>query len=110
MRGKNVRDLWRDYQFLTKEMVKFLGGQDMNLFYELLNQRGRMQANIEQTPDDGFKNSTEGQSLLSEIQQDNQIITRQLQTRFNRIKRSQQVSEIYNSKMGAPVAGKNWNV
>jgi hypothetical protein len=110
MEGNTAQALWQDYHFLTKEMLKFIGKQDMNIFYELLDQRGRMQALLEQIPNDDFKTSLAGQRLLSDIQQDNLTITRQLQTRFNRIKRSHHVSEIYNNPIGAPVCRKNWDV
>ena len=40
MVGKTAQALWQDYQFLTKEMKKFLTQQDMELFNNLMNSAG----------------------------------------------------------------------
>ena len=40
MGGKTAEALWQDYQFLTKEMLKFLAQPDMDLFYELMESTG----------------------------------------------------------------------
>lgn len=95
MVGKTAENLWQDYQFLTKEMLKFLSKQDMELFYNLMNQREQLQIIIDQTDDCGFKVSSAGQSLLAGIQQDNQYISDNLQLRLNSSKRLHQVSVAY---------------
>lgn len=108
MEGKKEQALWQDYRFLTKEMKKFLTEQDMELFYNLLNQRDQLQTIIDQTPNDGFKVSPEGRSLLAEIQQDNQYIIENVQFRLSRSKRHHQVSEVYSGTGSAPVSRMNW--
>ncbi len=100
MADKTARELWQDYQFLTKEMVKFLEKQDMNLFYDLLNQREQLQPLIDQTPDEGFKVSPEGKKMLTEIKQDSQSIIQNMQLRLNTSKRQQQVSNAYSAFQG----------
>ena len=95
MAEKTAQALWRDYQFLTKEMMKFLAKQDMELFYDLMNQREQLQSLIEQTPDHGFKASPEGRSLISEIQQESQAIIQAMQIRMGHSKRQHLVSEAY---------------
>lgn len=109
MGDNNAQALWQDYQFLTKEMVKFITKQDMELFYNLLNQREQLQMIIDQTPDDGFKVSPAGRSLLSGIQQDNQTIIHNLQIRLSSNKRLHQVSEAYNSISTTVVSQMTWN-
>lgn len=108
MEGKTAQALWQDYQFLTKEMMKFLAKQDMELFYNLMKQRERLQAVIEQTEDDGFKVSPAGHSLLNEIWQENQNITENLQARFRNIKRKHQVAEAYSGSGTAQASRMNW--
>ena len=108
MVGKTVEALWQDYRFLTKEMVKFLAKQDMELFNNLLNQRERLQAIIDQTNDDGFKVSQQGRSLLTEIQQVNQDITDNMQLLLSRSKRQHQVSEAYSGASTTAVSQMNW--
>lgn len=105
---KTTQALWQDYRFLTKEMIKFLTKPDMNLFYDLMNQRERLQTILDQTVNDDFKSSTEGQNLLLEIQQDNQYITDTLQSQISRSKRRHQVSEVYSGANNAPVSRMNW--
>lgn len=100
MTGRTAKALWQDYRVLTKEMLKFLDRQDMALFYNILNQREQIQFIIEQTEDDGFKDSPEGRRLLEEIQSENELITNNLQFWLNSSKRHRQVSQIYN-KVGA---------
>ncbi|HWQ43600.1 MAG TPA: hypothetical protein VN456_16395 [Desulfosporosinus sp.] len=108
MAGKTAEALWRDYQFLTKEMMKFLAQQDMELFNNLMSQRERLQAIIDQTSDDGFQVSAVGRSLLSEIQQVNQDITDNMQLLLNRSKQHHQVSEAYGVASTTAVNQMNW--
>ena len=109
MVDKTAVALWQDYSFLTKEMLKFLAKQDMDLFYNLMNQRAMLQAIIEQTPDDDFKVSPAGRSLLSEIQQVNRNIADHLQLRMGSSKRQHQVSEAYSSVSTAAVSQMKWD-
>lgn len=96
MTNKTSQELWQDYQFLTSEMIKFLDKPDMNLFYELMNQRERLQNMIDESEDKGYKASSEGKALLSQIQRDNQYITEHLQLQINQGKHIHQVAEVYN--------------
>jgi flagellar protein FlaG len=108
MVNRTGQALWQDYRFLTKEMMKFLTKQEMDIFYDLLNQRKRLQAIIDQIADDGFKVSSQGRSLLSEIQQDNQDITDSMQHLLSRSKRHHQVSEAYGAAGTVAVSQMNW--
>ena len=108
MEGETAEALWQDYRFLTKEMKKFLIEQDMELFNNLLNQRERLQAIIDQTADDGFKASPQGKSLLTEIKQVNQDMTDNMQLLLNRSKRQHQVSEAYSGVSTTAVSQMNW--
>lgn len=109
MENKPAQALWQDYRFLTKEMMKFLTKQDMELFYDLLNQREGLQTLIDQTADEGFKVSPVGRSLLTEIQQDSQNITHNLQVRLSSSKRQHQVSEAYSATSTTAISQMNWN-
>ncbi|WP_407307302.1 hypothetical protein [Desulfosporosinus sp. SB140] len=109
MEEKIVQALWQDYRFLTKEMIKFLSKQDMELFYNLMEQRGRLQSKIEHTTDNGFKDSTAGRSMLAEIQQDNQFIIEHLQLRRNRVKKHRQVIDSYGGQALHLLAGRIGN-
>lgn len=106
--GKTAQALWQDYQFLTKEMLKFLKAQDMELFYDLSNQREKLQTIIDQTDDGGFKVSSEGQSLLNEIQHDSQSIIDNMQLLLSHSKRQHQVSEAYGVASTTAVSKMTW--
>ncbi len=105
---KTAQALWQDYRFLTKEMLKFLAKQDMELFYDLMNQREQLQVILEQTPDEGFKISPIGKALISEIQQDSQAIIETLQIRMGSSKRQHQVSKAYSAASTTAVSQMNW--
>lgn len=108
MGTKSAQALWQDYRFLTKEMKKFLEQQDMELFYELMDQRERLQTLIDKTTDEGFKVSLAGKRLLTEVQQDNQGILHDLQVRQGRAKRHHQVAEVYSGGSTQPVNRIDW--
>jgi len=106
--GKSAKALWQDYRFLTKEMIKFLAKQDMELFNELMNQRERLQTMLNQVNDDGFKDSTEGQTILAEVQQDNQSIIDNVQVLLSQSKRQHQVSQAYSAASTTAVSLMSW--
>ena len=108
MADKTAEALWMDYRFLTKEILKFLVKQDMDLFYNLLNQREQLQAIIDGTADEGFRVSPSGRRLLSEIQQVNQDIANNMQLLLNSTKRQHQVSEAYGAVSTTAVSQMNW--
>lgn len=108
MAGKSAQDLWQDYYFLTKEMLKFLIKQDMELFYDLMNQRERLQILIEQTADDGYKQSLAGRSLLREVKLESQHILEEMLIRMGKTKRQHQVSKAYNAASTTAVSQMNW--
>ncbi|MCO1601318.1 hypothetical protein [Desulfosporosinus nitroreducens] len=104
---KTAQALWQEYHFLTKEMLKFLTKQDMELFYHLMNQREQLQTLIERTPDDGFKVSPAGRNLLREIRQDSQDIILAMQIRMGSSKRQHQVSKAYGAASTTAVSQMN---
>ena len=108
MATRTAPDLWQDYRFLTKELAKFLTKQDMDLFYDLLDQRERLQAMIDKTADAGFKTSASGRSLLLEISQDSRFLIEQLQSRINGQKRQQQLSDAYSGQGSAVSSRMHW--
>ena len=108
MAEETEQALWQDYLFLTREMLKFLDKQDMELFYELMDQRERLQGIIDATPDEGFKFSAPGLGLLTEVEKNNQVIFYNLQLKHSHAKRHHQVSEVYSGAGNASVSRRNW--
>jgi hypothetical protein len=102
-------ELWQNYRFLTKEMLKFIVKQDMELVYELMDQRERLQNIIDETDDEGFKLSPLGRSLLSQIQQDNQVIFHRVQAKHLQMKQHHHVTEIYNAASASNTSASRLN-
>lgn len=107
--GKTALALWSDYRFLTKELIKFIAKKDYELFYNILEQREQLQGLIEQTADNGFRDSQAGQDLLAEMQQDNERILREVKTKFGKVKQQHKVSSLYCDEALKPDSQKNWD-
>lgn len=102
---KEPRELWQDYYFLTQEMSKFLLRNDIDLFFELMNQRERLQADIDDCEDD-FKRTAEGKSLLEAVRLTNQGIGHRLQFLLNQAKQQETVSNAYDGYGERPVGNR----
>ncbi|MBP2636925.1 MAG: hypothetical protein H6Q72_2832 [Firmicutes bacterium] len=92
---RTATELWQDYAFLTREISKFVEKHDVKLVLELLDQREKLQVLIENSPDDGYKATDEGQELLQSIRNLNQLIASNLQRLRNNTKRSQEITRAY---------------
>ena len=108
MADKTASELWQDYRFLTKELAKFLTKHDMELFYDLLSQRERLQHIIDKTADAGFKTSPEGRSLLLEISQDSRFLTNYMHSQINKHKQQQQLANAYSGQGSTVASQRNW--
>lgn len=99
------RELWQDYHFLTQEMSKFLLRNDIDLFFELMNQREKLQAELDSCEDD-YKRTVEGKSLLEAIRMTNQGIGHRLQLLLNQAKQQETVSNAYDGYGERPVGNR----
>ena len=106
---KPAKDLWSDYLFLSREMVKFLTRQDFDMFFMLADQREQLQGLIDTNMDEGFKQSAEGQNILECIRQENQTITNTLKVLLNRMKQEQTVSQAYDPYNALAAVGRRMN-
>ena len=102
---KAPRELWQDYYFLTQEMSKFLIRNDIDLFFELMNQREKIQAELDSCEDD-YKRTAEGKSLLDSIRLTNQGISHRLQFLLNTAKQQETVSNAYDGYGERPVGNR----
>lgn len=100
---KTTRQLWEDYLFLTREMIKFLDQEEMELFYELLDQRERLQPELDGRQID-FLPPARAKQMMFAIQQDNQRIMVQLRAMLNKTKNNHNRSLSYDG-LGVTVSG-----
>lgn len=98
-----AKDLWQDYLFLTHELSKCINREDLDLFYEILAQRERLQHIIDEQPEDGYCISTDGREILVAIQQENKFVMLKLQALLNRGKNQQAISHAYDVLSTAPL-------
>ncbi len=92
---KSLSELWRDYDFLTMEMAKMLGRQDMDVFHELMSQRERLQTFINQLDGKEFLSQVANQNLLRKIAIQENAIANSLRRSINQAQQQQQVSQSY---------------
>ena len=101
-----MQDLWRDYRFLTREMAAFIARQELDMFYELQNQRLQLQAKIDETGDYSFLQTEEGQELVGEVQIADARIASQLRGAMSRLTQQRKVQRAYQSAYGGAVGGR----
>jgi len=92
---KSSSELWADYSFLTNEMAKFLNERDIELFYELMEQRETLQKLIDENGDTTFCTSLAGQEVLRSIQQMDEKNRFTLQSMVNGRRKTESVSNAY---------------
>lgn len=92
---KSLSELWRDYDFLTTEMAKMLGRQDMDVFQELMSQRERLQTFINEMDGKDFLSHVANQNLLRKIAVQENAIANSLRRFINHAQQQQQVSQSY---------------
>lgn len=87
--------MWQDYLFLTKEMVRFLEEEEFDLFNELLNQRETLQKQLETVKEQGFHHSPEGKQVLIELRQLNKQMVFKLRYLLNRAEKHRKIGNAY---------------
>lgn len=106
MEDRPVATLWKDYLFLTQEMRKLLTEEpDMELFMELMDQRGRMQELIEQQLDEDYVFTSPGREVMMDIDRENKAMRLRLQFLMNQMRSREKVNQAYDA-IGENSAGK----
>lgn len=88
------QQLWADYLFLTSEMERFVGQDGDEIFFDLLEQRERLQKKIDEVKDNWLA-TPEGQALYADVSKRNTVIVQYLKAALSRMKRQQEVSQAY---------------
>lgn len=96
--AKPITSLWQDYLFLTRELFKLLTNDpDMELFQEILEQRGSLQKMIEQHPDTHYTETPAGKSALEQINREDQAVRLRLQFLMNRLTNRDKINRAYDA-------------
>lgn len=103
MTSETLHAKWQDYLFLTVEMQKFLTKNDMKMFFSLVDQREKVQLDLEKTTNKIYQTSVQGKQLLGEIEQANQQLMNHFNLVFNTLKKRKNISQAYDGI--TPIAG-----
>ena len=98
--------LWQDYCFLTREMASFIARQELDMFYELQDQRLQLQARIDEMADYSYLQTDEGREMVSELKATDARIASQLRGSMSRLNQQRRVQRAYHSAYGGPVGGR----
>lgn len=90
-----MENLWQDYRFLTREMATFIARQELDMFYELQNQRIQLQAMIDETADFEYLQTAAGREMVREVQAADALMATQLRGNMNRLTQQRQVRHAY---------------
>ncbi|MDR1702215.1 MAG: hypothetical protein LBR56_05525 [Sporomusaceae bacterium] len=93
--GRSIEELWRDYEFLTKEISKFIDQRDENMVTEFLSQRNKMEKFITEKNDQTYHKTPEGKALIESILALNKDAASRLQQRYNNLKQQHKVFIAY---------------
>ena len=92
---RTAAELWQDYLFLSREMLKFLERKEHELFLELMSQRETVQQMLDGLAKDDFKHTAQGQALFLELRGLNLSITQKVQLFLNHAKQKHSASKAY---------------
>ena len=92
---RTAAELWQDYLFLSREMLKFLERKEHELFFELMSQREAVQQMLDELAKDNFKHTEQGQALFLELRGLNLSITQKVQLFLNHAKQKHSASKAY---------------
>ena len=103
---KVVSQLWQDYLFLTREMVKFLEENEIEMFFSLMEQREVIQESLDQQNDRSFITSPEGKRFVVTVTKLNQTIMYKLRYNRNIAQRQETINTAYDGGANPYAAGR----
>jgi hypothetical protein len=98
MQPRTAQELWSTYLQLTRELNKFLDRQEFGMVAELLDQRDKLQAILDEQADVSFRESRAGREILSRIRTENQTIERKMRQSLNTARQQQTVADAYEGR------------
>lgn len=98
--NRNIEQLWRDYEFLTKEISRFIDARSDDMVEELVNQRNKLEGIIKERNDQVYHKTTEGKALIGAILAINKDATNRLQQRYNHLQQQHKISLAYDNESG----------
>ena len=91
------KEKWQHYLFLTKELLRVAKEEDILMIETLLEEKDKLQKEMERWEEQLFLHSTEGENLRSELMILNKKVTFALQRNANHLKNAMNISNAYGS-------------
>jgi hypothetical protein len=98
--NRNIEALWSDYEFLTKEISRFIDTKSDDMVQDLVNQRNRLEEIIKEKDDKVYHKTPEGKALIGAILAINKEATNRLQHRYNNLQQQHRISLAYDGDSG----------
>ena len=99
-REKNAAACWQKYEMLTREMLKFIGREDVDEFREIVEQRDRLQQQIEALGVCSYPHTEAGQALYERLQPMDMQIRYQAKRWLNQHRHQSEVVDGYGQPAG----------
>ena len=64
---KQAKTLWSKYLTLTNELLKFISKNDVDTFFELVNQRDKLIEMMKALPENNFRDTDECKAMIEQI-------------------------------------------
>jgi len=93
--SRNIQELWSDYEFLTKEISRFIDARDDAMVEDFVRQRQKLETFIKEKNDQAYHKTPAGKALIGSILAINQAATKRLQHRYNTLQNQHKVFLAY---------------
>lgn len=103
-----AEDLWEKYYMLSVEMLKFIDGNEIDMFLQLMDQRTAIQDLIEKLEDRVWPKTTAGQELYARLKPVDMQLQYKARLWLNKSKQKNQAVKSYDF-LGENPAGQLFN-
>ena len=98
-------ELWEKYRVLTHELIKFIDGEEIDTFINLVDQREQIVDLIRALPADPYKESAAWEAFDAEVRPLEMQIQYKARAWLNRSRRRNAAVHSYDTGEGSPVGG-----
>lgn len=102
---EEARSLWEKYRMLTHELMKFIDEEEVDIFLDLVDQRGQVIEMLQALPADPYRGSANFAALDAELRPLEMQIQYKARAWLNRSRRRNAAVHSYDTGEGSPVGG-----
>ena len=97
---REAKNLWEKYLFMTRELLKFIDKQEIDLFMEIVAQRARLIELIEALPSQEYRKLDEFKSIAEKIKPIDREVMYKARAWLNKSRRQNSVVRSYDLANG----------